>query len=259
MSRILLSLCSLLLCVSACKVMQPGKLNTYREKSVSLESKIKQNGDNKVSAFSYDYPEFSDPHIQQFVMQRIVLDSGMQSVDEMAHEFIAEYDRYARESTHVNPWHEERNLEVRLQTPAYIGFALEWNNYTGGAHGMYSTVFYNYDVQDQNELFIHELIEPTRRANLTRLGEEIFRHQEGLSDTASLEEGYFFENGQFYLNDNYTFTPEGILFLYNIYEIKPYVAGQTELLIPYRAVLPLMNKKGRSLVQEIQNKHSDTP
>ena len=252
MSRIII-LFLLLLSWSACKVVQPSaRLESYAAKSVKLESKIRQNDAQKVSSFSYDYLEFSDPRIQEFVLHRIVLDSGMQSVDEMAHKFIADYEQYTQESAHVNPWFENRTLIVRLQTPNYIGFELNWNNYTGGAHGMYSTVFYNYDVQDKDELFLHEIFEPTRRQDLNRLGEELFRLQEGLSDTASLETNYFFENGQFYLNDNYTFTPQGILFLYNIYEIKPYVSGPTELLIPYRSLEPLLNKKGRALISEIQ-------
>lgn len=47
------------------------------------------------------------------------------------------------------------------------------------------------------------------------------------------ENGYLFEKGRFVLNDNFTLTQTGIKFLYNVYEIKPYVAGITELEIPY--------------------------
>jgi hypothetical protein len=49
----------------------------------------------------------------------------------------------------------------------------------------------------------------------------------------SEEVGYFFENQRFILNDNFVLTQKGIKFLFNVYEIKPYTAGITELEIPY--------------------------
>lgn len=238
---------------SACHLMKPSvKLPGFAAKTYKLTSTIGAKDSADASYFVYNYLEFSDPVIQDFVMKRIVLDSGKNSVDEMGRDFIAEFEKYAKTSPHVNPWFEERNLSVRLQTPSYISFQQDWSNYTGGAHGMYSTVFFNYNVGKGKEIFLHDLLEPTRRADLTRLGEELFRKQEGLNANDALEPAYFFEDGKFYLNDNYTLTEDGLLFLYNIYEIKPYVAGQTKLLIPYRALEPLLNETGRNLVAEIR-------
>lgn len=238
---------------SACHVVKESvKLAQHSDKVYRLASQVNGSDTIQESYFLYNYLEFSDPDIQEFVMQKIVLDSGMHSVDEMGKAFIKNFEQYARSSPHVNPWFEERNLTVRTQTPAYISFQEDWSNYTGGAHGMYSTIFFNYNVREKQEVYLHDLIEPTRRNEVTRLAEELFRRQENLSPEARLDSGYFFENGQFYLNDNYTFTPNGLLFLYNIYEIKPYVSGQTELLIPYRALNPFLNEKGRKFVSDIQ-------
>src|SRR5699024_1081917 len=138
------------------------KLAPYSDKTYRLASQIKVSDSDSVqeSYFLYNYLEFSDPNIQKFVMQKIVLDSGMHSVDEMGKAFIQEFEQYAKSSPHVNPWFEERSLIVLRQTPSYISFQQDWNNYTGGAHGMYSTVFFNYDVPEKQEIHLHDLIEP---------------------------------------------------------------------------------------------------
>ena len=68
---------------------------------------------------------------------------------------------------------------------------------------------------------------------MTKIGERIFRNDEKISSTASLTENYFFENGKFNLPENFYISNKGLVFLYNPYEIKPYVAGTTELVIPF--------------------------
>jgi hypothetical protein len=69
---------------------------------------------------------------------------------------------------------------------------------------------------------------------LTNLGNKIFRQARQLADTASLSDNYFeFPEDKFQLNKNYGFKKEGIVFFYNSYEIAPYAAGPTEVVIPY--------------------------
>ncbi|MNL65691.1 hypothetical protein D3C87_1900590 [compost metagenome] len=70
-------------------------------------------------------------------------------------------------------------------------------------------------------------------SKLTAVAEKIFRKNEKLSPTESLKDKYFFENDTFSLNQNFTITEKGLKFLYNPYEIKAYVYGTTELLIPF--------------------------
>ena len=76
--------------------------------------------------------------------------------------------------------------------------------------------------------------------NLNKIAEKIFRTDEKLSDTTSLATNYFFDKNKFSLNKNFMVTPQGVSFLYNEYEIKPYSAGQTTLLIPYSQIKSLL-------------------
>jgi hypothetical protein len=69
---------------------------------------------------------------------------------------------------------------------------------------------------------------------LTKIAEQIFRKVKEIPDTASLNENYFeFPDDTFQLNKNYGFKKEGIVFYYNNYEIAPYAAGPTDVVIAY--------------------------
>src|SRR5690606_15976569 len=133
-------------------------------KDYHISSNVKLEGADNETYFRLRYPEFQDSTINRFVMQHIVLDSGKTSVDEMGKSFIEEFNQYAKTSEHKNPWYEERTDSILIQTPSYIGFQSDWSTYTGGAHGMYSTVFYNYDIKSDKEIPLESIIDATRYA-----------------------------------------------------------------------------------------------
>lgn len=131
--------------------------------------------------------------------------------------------------------------------------AIEYGGYTyqGGAHGSDFTGFINWNPKTKKEIYLEDVLLPNTQRQLSKIAERIFRKDEKLKDTSSLEQDYFFEDNKFALNENYSFTPLGIRFLYNQYEIKPYAAGQTELFIPW-ADLKTLIKPGSVAAQYIK-------
>ncbi len=113
-------------------------------------------------------------------------------------------------------------------------------NYQGGAHGGSITTFINWDTKAGKEITLNDVLVTGYKDSLTIIAERIFRQQEKLTQTASLANDYFFKDAKFGLNDNFAITPVGLKFLYNQYEIKPYAAGQTSLLIPYAQIKSLI-------------------
>lgn len=254
MNRLLIYILFLSLFAISCQTMkEKGSRHEYVMKNFRLESDITPKGSAETTYYEISYPEFKDEKISRFIIDSIILDSGNTSVEEMGKSFINDFEDYARESTHQFPWFEQRTDSVSVQTSSYIGIITKWSNYTGGAHGTYATIFHNYDVKASQSVPLNAVIPAGKMPQLTATGEEIFRKQENLTPEQSLKENYFFEDGQFSLPDNYIFTSKGLLFLYNIYEIKPYVSGQTELLLPYAAVLPLMSEKGKEIAEEVND------
>lgn len=226
-----------------------GKLASYTYETYKVESsKLQEEGDT--TRFQVNYPVFNDSKINDFIYQRLVVDSGKNSLEEIGDEFIHDYDEYYEQSSFKSSWYVLKNDSVVVQTKDYIGFKSDYESYTGGAHGNYYTNFLNYDVNKNKEFEITDfIIDDTKLLNLA---ETIFRKQEKLSENQTLSEDYFFENDVFSLPKNFILEKEGILFIYNIYEIKPYVSGQTELLIPYSSLENLLTPKAKTIIAEIK-------
>jgi hypothetical protein len=112
--------------------------------------------------------------------------------------------------------------------------------YSGGAHGGTSTQFINWNTKADRKTTLDDILINGYEDKLTKIADSIFRKNEKLSNTASLVPDYFFKNGRFSLNKNFMITPLALRFLYNEYEIKPYSAGQTEILIPYAQIKTLL-------------------
>ncbi|HMG09958.1 MAG TPA: RsiV family protein, partial [Mucilaginibacter sp.] len=97
-----------------------------------------------------------------------------------------------------------------------------------------------WDTKANKDIALNDLFETGYQDKLKGIAEAIFRKDEKLSDTASLANDYFFKDNKFALNDNFSITPTGFKFIYNQYEIKPYAAGITTLVIPYSQIKSLL-------------------
>nr|WP_307866763.1 RsiV family protein [Pedobacter sp. ASV19] len=87
---------------------------------------------------------------------------------------------------------------------------------------------------------LDSLIKPGSLSALTATAEKIFRKNEKLTPKQSLADNYFFEKNTFSLPRNFTITGQGLKFLYNPYEIKPYAAGTTDLLVPFEQIKDIL-------------------
>lgn len=133
----------------------------------------------------------------------------------------------------------ESNATVVRQDSSLTTVQIDRYLFTGGAHGNTYTGFINWNTKASKKISLNDILANGYNENLTAAAEKIFRRDEKLSDTASLK-NYFFKDKKFKLNDNFLITPVGLRFFYNEYEIKPYVEGSTELLIPYTDIRSLL-------------------
>jgi len=112
--------------------------------------------------------------------------------------------------------------------------------FEGGAHGHTLSFFFNWNTKARKSIELADILKKGYQDSLNKVAESIFRKNEKITDSASLALDYFFKDNKFTLNNNFLITPVGIRFLYNQYEIKPYAAGQTNLLIPYAKIKSLL-------------------
>ena len=132
------------------------------------------------------------------------------------------------------------NTEVIRQDSSILIMELSGYRFLGGARGYSLTSFINWNTKAGKKIELKDIFIDGYAKNLNSVAEKIFRKQEKLSDSATLKPNYLFPEGNFTLNNNFLITPIGIRFLYNQYEIKPYPAGETNILIPYAEIVSLL-------------------
>jgi hypothetical protein len=233
----------------------------YVLKKYEKHSQTCVNKDSLCATVKFEYPEFESVSFNEIIKNELLniyydeADSTKdrpKNFEELAKPFVDDYDQklkegkdYVNDANAVNeggflamPWNMEAYTNVERQTEKYLMLHTNTEWFMGGAHPISMEYYYVYDRKTFKRITLDDLFEQGFDQKLLVIAEGIFRKQEGLksADKLSEEKGYFFENQRFILNDNFVLTAKGIKFLYNVYEIKPYAAGITELEIPYEAV-----------------------
>lgn len=233
---------------------------TFNYDSLKVYSKTPLSPDKRVTDTSKAvimYPVFQDSILNKFLEQQVCRaannnpDLTYSTYKELATDFIARYDDFRKNNDdNIQTWFLDAQLYVLLQKPGYISLRLDNVDYAGGAHANPTFTYLNYDLNRHQPIPLDSLLKAGSRPKLEAIAERIFRKNEGLSPTQSFENTYFFENGKFRINENYTLTRQGIEFLYNPYEIKSYAEGITKLLIPYAEIKDLT--KPNSIISTFQ-------
>ncbi|SKB39427.1 protein of unknown function [Parapedobacter luteus] len=211
---------------------------------------VKTSETTDTTYFTVSYPRFQDSVVNRFVLAA-VLGSDTATVEGAAQTFISEFDDFHASDPFPRVWTSESHAKVYRITPSYLELIINASSYTGGAHGNYATVFVHYDLTDRSFLGLDDVVAKTFQNELAAVAERYFRKQENLDVNQSLEDRYFFDQGRFRLPDNFALERDSMLFLYNIYEIKPYVDGQTELRVPYREIERLLTNRAKRIIAEL--------
>jgi hypothetical protein len=218
---------------------------SFETKIFRVESKGGCTSDTLQCAyFQVTYPQFTgiDSPVVKIITRKVDAAVSMghpesqgRSMKEIGEIFIQDYDDFKSEIPDAfGGWHYTAEVKVEVLTDTLLSLSINDEYYTGGAHGGSGVYFINVNPKTGAEFTLDSLLKPNYEDALTELGNKFFRQTRQLADTASLSENYFeFPEDQFTLNKNYGFRKDGIVFFYNNYEIAPYAAGPTEVLIPY--------------------------
>lgn len=213
----------------------------YTYDSVKVYGKNRVSKDARVTDTAkavITYPVFKDAKLNDLVLKKLTgsvdAEKVYTSIDSYAKGFMGDFDQYQKESPEdIQSWFLTIDTRVIKQKANYIGFYTTYVNFSGGAHPNSSFTYQNYNPVTHKQITLDSLLLPGSYPKLTAIAEKIFRKNENLRADQPLKDNYFFEKDTFKLNDNFTITDEGLLFLYNPYEIKAYAFGVTKLLIPF--------------------------
>jgi len=119
------------------------------------------------------------------------------------------------------------DVSARLSDTVTV-FEIDRYTYTGGAHGLRTRTFHNYRTANGSEISLSDLFDDAQRLRLTERIAAKIREQYAADDDASLGRLGFFPEA-IAPTENFEWTPEGIVFHYNPYDIAAYVIGAVEV------------------------------
>ena len=136
-------------------------------------------------------------------------------------------------------------IDIRSDTvftdPKTLTVAFDTYAYTGGAHPNTYRTLLSFDRRTGLPLHLTDLVTDTTA--LLLIVEQAFRRQQAIKPEQSLEdEGYFLQDGQFFLPQNVAAGRSGLIFYYNPYEIAAYALGPIELIVPYNQLAVLLKR-----------------
>jgi hypothetical protein len=109
---------------------------------------------------------------------------------------------------------------------------LNSSSYLGGAHGATAQHYYNFDLKNQKQIQLNDLLLPKQKATLDKLAHDAFKvwivDSKLANDPKEYEEAWPFQ-----VTDNFLLGEQGLILQYGEYEIGPYVVGLPRLVIPF--------------------------
>ena len=124
--------------------------------------------------------------------------------------------------------------------PSIWSYAIEVYEYTGGAHGYNYLLAQNYNLQTgdivtEKDLFIDDYYEHIKTLLLNAL---IAQTDNAETKRDLRRMGYSVED--VVPNENFYVTSEGIIYVYNPYEIAPYAMGRIQICLPWDSIRHLI-------------------
>ena len=151
------------------------------------------------------------------------------SIEEGINNFNKEFETFQTDFPETSQsWEAQIDGEIMFSSPEIISLALTSYMNTGGAHGMLKVSFLNFDAVTGKTIPNKNLI------NNTEAFKEIALpyFKEATKDKDIFEP----ELDTFKLPENIGYNDEGIVLLYNAYEIAPYSTGIIEFEIPFNKI-----------------------
>ena len=237
-------------------VVQQDSKPVLRGETIKLPVNLPECKGNTCPEFSVERLQTNFPFIDQLLDQQIldqlskmleVVDADKdvasavkaneqkQSLDTQAQLYANSFIKIDEELKALSSSH-QISLMVKpkiLQSKGVLAtVVLNSSSYLGGAHGATAQRYYNFDLKNQKQVQLTDLLLPKQKANLDKLAHEAFKKwivdSKLANNAAEYEEAWPFS-----VTDNFLLGEQGLILQYAEYEIGPYVVGLPRLVIPF--------------------------
>lgn len=154
------------------------------------------------------------------------------TIEESINIFNEEFNTFKNDfQESVQTWEAQIDGEVMFQSSEIISIALTSYINTGGAHGTLHIYFLNFNAETGQKIDSKNFF--TDINTLTKIAKPYYTD-------ATKDKSLNLGNDKFKLPTNIGYSEEGIVLLYNTYEIAPYTTGIIEFIIPYQDIEPYL-------------------
>ena len=175
--------------------------------------------------------------VETYIAKQIYMGENLPkklTIDEAVSQFNEEFTSFRDDFPEApEQWEALIDGEVTYKTDDLVCVAITTYLDTGGAHGNTYIRFLNFDAQTGSQLSKKDLI--TDMNGFSEMVETYLSMEMKEVVNDDTDENYFFGE-DFKLPESIGFTDEGLVILYNTYEIAAYAQGATEFVIPFEEV-----------------------
>lgn len=150
------------------------------------------------------------------------------------------------DTTPVGAWYsyyEMSSNEVMFNMDNLISYTVNFENYTGGAHGAHSVTNHVIDLTTGKFITEEDIFIDGFEAPLAQMLIDAIAEKNNLQDPKELENIGYFSIDEIYPNGNFLIDNEGITYSFNEYEIAAYVVGVTSIHFSFDKIRHLLKQE----------------
>lgn len=140
---------------------------------------------------------------------------------------------------------------VQLYEKNFLVYRIDYNEYTGGAHGIYMSSFLNMDLGLMRPLRLDDIFVGEYQEVLTDLIWNQLMADNDAKTRSEVEDMGYGSTGEIAPTENFYLDKEGITFYYNVYDITPYAMGPVSVSIPYQMMEHMLGSN--PVIGELKN------
>lgn len=140
---------------------------------------------------------------------------------------------------------------VQLYEKNLLVYRINYNEYTGGAHGIYMTTYLNFDLGLMRPLRLDDIFAGEFQESLTDLIWNQLMADNKAKTRAELEDMGYGSTGEIAPTENFYLNKDGITFYYNVYDITPYAMGPVEVSLPFQMLEHMLGSN--PVIGELKN------
>ncbi|MEP1487933.1 MAG: DUF4163 domain-containing protein [Algibacter sp.] len=153
---------------------------------------------------------------------------NLKSIEESVVDFTNEFNNFKKEfPENKQQWEAQLDGEILFQSTEIITIAITSYVNTGGAHGSLNISLLNFNAESGEEIENSNLFNDIK--DFKNIAKPYFEKETEDKDLLDASE-------DFKLPTNIGYNDEGVILIYNTYEVAPYSSGIIEFMIPFKKV-----------------------